>query len=273
MRKFHCSWAVLALAFAASAGAQTPAKPDAAAEAAAAMERAKRQAAGPMRIILEASKARRKPGDAEAAPAAPAAATATATATAPSEAIGLRSVASRTPAPVAITSTNAAPAAAVVAPVVAASAPPAAVIPAAPAASPDGVQTQVTLEAGALGAKPATTAVSGLESSSVVGPIIAPLAVAPQVASSQMLAGDRVRLLSMVEPEVPQRMLDEMGRNATIQVDLVLRADGSVASVDLASPAPRGLLRMLTPSLEQWKFAPLTAQRTHRVELLFNVER
>ena len=77
----------------------------------------------------------------------------------------------------------------------------------------------------------------------------------------------------MVEPEVPQRMLDEMGRNATIQVDLVLRADGSVASVDLASPAPRGLLRMLTPSLEQWKFAPLTAQRTHRVELLFNVER
>lgn len=271
MRKFHCSWAVLALAFAASAGAQTPAKPNAAAEAAAAMERAKRQAAGPMRIILEASKARRKPGDAEAAPAAPAAATATATA--PSEAIGLRSVASRTPAPVAITSTNAAPAASVVAPVVAASAPPAAVIPAAPAASPDGVQTQVTLEAGALGAKPATTAVSGLESSSVVGPIIAPLAVAPQVASSQMLAGDRVRLLSMVEPEVPQRMLDEMGRNATIQVDLVLRADGSVASVDLASPAPRGLLRMLTPSLEQWKFAPLTAQRTHRVELLFNVER
>ena len=269
MRKFHCSWAVLALAFAASAGAQTPAKPDAAAEAAAAMERAKRQAAGPMRIILEASKARRKPGDAEAAPAAPAAATATA----PSEAIGLRSVASRTPAPVAITSTNAAPAASVVAPVVAASAPPAAVIPAAPAASPDGVQTQVTLEAGALGAKPATTAVSGLESSSVVGPIIAPLAVAPQVASSQMLAGDRVRLLSMVEPEVPQRMLDEMGRNASIQVDLVLRADGSVASVDLASPAPRGLLRMLTPSLQQWKFAPLATQRTHRVELLFNVER
>ena len=51
---------------AASALAQT-AKPDAAAEAAAAaaMERAKRLAAGPMRIILEASKSRRKVAEAE----------------------------------------------------------------------------------------------------------------------------------------------------------------------------------------------------------------
>jgi hypothetical protein len=88
-----------------------------------------------------------------------------------------------------------------------------------------------------------------------------------------MQASDRVRLLSMVEPELPQRMLEEMGRNATVRVDLQLRADGSVASVELASPAPRGMLRMLAPTLEQWKFAPLTSQRTHRIELLFNVER
>ena len=272
MRKFHCSLAVLALSFAASLGAQTPAKPDAAAEAAAAMERAKRQAAGPMRIILEASKARRKPGEGEAATAvAPAAAAA------PTEALGLRSVASRSSVPGGVASPTATPPAAAVAPAAVAAPTPVPAAPASnstePATAPDRLATQVTLDAGALGARPATAAVSGLESSSAVGPIVAPLAVAPQVSNSQMQPSDRVRLLSLVEPEVPQRVLDEMGRNASIQVDLVLRPDGSVASVDLASPAPRGLLRMLTPSLQQWKFAPLTAQRTHRVELLFNVER
>lgn len=242
------------------------------------MERAKRQAAGPMRFILEASKARRKPGEADAA-------SVVAPAAAPSDAASLRTAASRSAPAVAAVNVSSNPPtnpAANPPTLTAAAAAPslAALIPAAPtgsaatgAASPAAVSTQVTLEAGALAATPKASAVSGLESSPVVRPITAPLAVAPQVVIPQMQPGDRVRLLSMVEPEVPQRVLDDLGRNAAILVDLTLRADGSVASVDLASPAPRGLLRLLTPSLEQWKFAPLLAQRTHRIELLFNVER
>lgn len=279
--------AAVALCIAGPLAAQTPAKPDPAVEAAAAMERAKRQAAGPMRVILEASKARRKPGEGESPPSAPATATTTGTATgaaATSDAAGLRSVANRTPAPAAAANPSASPSLPAVAPtaVAPASVPPAVTVAApgsaaAPAAGSAagsaGVTTQVTLDAGALGARPSATAVSGLESTSAVGPIVAPLAVAPKLVMPQIQASERVRLLTMVEPEVPQRVLDEMGRNAAILVDLTLRADGSVASVDLASAAPRGLLRMLTPSLEQWKFAPLTAQRIHRVELLFNVER
>ncbi len=247
------------------------------------MERAKRQAAGPMRVILEASKARRKPGEGDVPSSAPSNAAA-----AFSDAAGLRSVASRTltpaapasPSPSPSLSPSASPSTPALAPAALASTTVPTAISAAPsnaatasAAGSEGVTTQVTLEAGALGAKPTATAVSALESSSAVGPIVAPLAVAPKVAVLQMQASDRVRLLSMVEPEVPQRVLDEMGRNAAIQVDLLVRTDGSVASVALVTSAPRGLLRMLTPSLEQWKFAPLTAQRTHRVELLFNVER
>ena len=270
--------AALALCLAAPLAAQTPVKPDPAAEAAAAMERAKRQAAGPMRFILEASKARRKPGEADAA-------SVVAPAAAPSDAASLRTAASRSAPAVAAVNVSSNPPtnpAANPPTLTAAAAAPslAALIPAAPtgsaatgAASPAAVSTQVTLEAGALAATPKASAVSGLESSPVVRPITAPLAVAPQVVIPQMQPGDRVRLLSMVEPEVPQRVLDDLGRNAAILVDLTLRADGSVASVDLASPAPRGLLRLLTPSLEQWKFAPLLAQRTHRIELLFNVER
>ncbi len=282
MRKSHWPVVALAISLAAPLAAQTPAKPDAAAEAAAAMERAKRQAAGPMRIILEASKARRKPGESEAG--APAAAP---PAAASSDLNSVKAVANRQAAPA--TGANppagnaasppanpiASPAGATAAPV----APP--LVPATSsdasaaraAASTEGVVTQVTLDAGALGSKSPTAAVSGLESSTVVGPIVAPLPVAPQATVLQMQASDRVRLLSMVEPELPQRILEEMGRNATVLVDLRLRADGSVASVELASPAPRGMLRLLAPTLEQWKFAPLTSQRTHRIELLFNVER
>ena len=248
------------------------------------MERAKRQAAGPMRIILEASKARRKPGEGDTAALAaapPAAAT--------SDLSSVKSVASRQAAPAAGANTPAGTAASpqanlIAAPATATATAAPAVAPPVPATSSDasaaraaasteGVVTQVTLDAGALGSKSPTAAVSGLESSSVVGPIVAPLAVAPQATVLQMQASDRVRLLSMVEPELPQRMLEEMGRNATVRVDLQLRADGSVASVELVSPAPRGMLRMLAPTLEQWKFAPLTSQRTHRIELLFNVER
>jgi hypothetical protein len=282
LRKSHWPVVALAISLAAPLAAQTPAKPDAAAEAAAAMERAKRQAAGPMRIILEASKARRKPGESEAG--APAAAP---PAAASSDLNSVKAVANRQAAPA--TGANppagnaasppanpiASPAGATAAPV----APP--LVPATSsdasaaraAASTEGVVTQVTLDAGALGSKSPTAAVSGLESSTVVGPIVAPLPVAPQATVLQMQASDRVRLLSMVEPELPQRILEEMGRNATVLVDLRLRADGSVASVELASPAPRGMLRLLAPTLEQWKFAPLTSQRTHRIELLFNVER
>lgn len=271
--------AAVVLCLAAPLAAQTPAKPDPSDEAAAAMERAKRQAAGPMRIILEASKARRKPGETDV----PAVVTPNAAAVVP-EAASLRTVSSRSPTLAAVASPTTNPPAAAVLPAVAAalllpaaapatlSAAPVSLVSANSAPTPN-VSTRVTLEAGALGAKPAATAVSGLETSSVVGPIDVPLAIAPKVVVPQMQAGDRVRLLSMVEPEVPQRVLDEMGRNATIQVDLVLRTDGSVASVNLVTPAPRGLLRMLTPSLEQWKFAPLTVQRSHRVELLFNAER
>lgn len=283
--KSHWPMAAVLLCLTASLAAQTPAKPDPAAEAAAAMERAKRQAAGPMRIILEASKARRKPGEGDATSVASPSAAAAA---APLEAVGLRTVASRSATPAAVANPPANASTAAVSPVISPAIFPAAVAaPSAPAlisATPSGtvvssgtnverVTTQVTLEAGALGSRPTSTAVSNLESSTVVGPIVAPLAVAPKIGNPQMQAGDRVRLLSMVEPEVPQRVLDEMGRNATVQVELLLRTDGSVASVDLVSPAPRGLLRMLAPSLEQWKFAPLIAQRKHRVELLFNVER
>ena len=267
------------LLVAASAVAQT-AKPDAAVDAAAAMERAKRQAAGPMRIILEASKARRKAAEAESAQAAEpvvrAAAAKTAAAPAaisgaapaPSDARLLVATSAagdalRAPARVAAAAESGPPAAAAVAaPAPAAEPPPAA-----------------TLSSQFLQSKQAGAAVPSLEA----GPTLpltgsaafqtAPVPMAPSAVAAAAAEPPRPRLVTMVEPELSQRLLDQIGRNATVLIDLNIRADGSVAGITVLPPSSRLLERALAPTLEQWKFEALPAGRVHRVELVFNTER
>ena len=262
---------------AASALAQT-AKPDAAAEAAAAaaMERAKRLAAGPMRIILEASKSRRKVAEAEppaAAEAVARAAPAKLIAAAPTVAAdGRLLVATSTTGDTSRAPARTAPAAdaalpAEVAPVLT---PP----PAAPAPAPAS-----TLVSEFLQSKQASAAVPALEA--IATPRLAGSAMiqsAPMPAASLTVAAAtgeafRPRLVTMVEPELSQRLLDQLGRNAAVLIDLKLRADGSVAGITVLPPSSRLLERALAPTLEQWMFEPLPAARVHRVELVFNVER
>ena len=74
----------------------------------------------------------------------------------------------------------------------------------------------------------------------------------------------------MVEPTIAPRLWDELPQGAVLQVDLSLRADGSVASVAFASSAPRALLRAVQSAAEQWVFEPLPAPRVHRVQLVLN---
>ena len=82
----------------------------------------------------------------------------------------------------------------------------------------------------------------------------------------------RVKLINRVDPDLGQRQLDDLGRNAVVAVDLTIRADGSVASVAMIGQPARGLQRALSAALEQWRFEPLPSQRVHRVELLFNTQ-
>ncbi len=263
-------WVLLA----ASAAAQT-AKPDV--EAAAAMERAKRLAAGPMRIILEASKARRKTGEADspvvAEPVAKSTpARTTAASLAPPAAADARLL-------VATTSTGDAVRTAAPAAPAPESAPlqqPAAQ-PRLPSAAPPSTPTLISgfLQSKAAGAAvPAleATATPALSSAPLAQPVALPFAAVPLPAAAPAVT-DRPRLLTMIEPDIPQRVLDQMGRNATVMIDLTLRADGSVAKVALLSPAPRQLERALAATLEQWKFEALPSERVHRVELVFNPER
>ena len=239
-----------------SAFAETPAKPDAAAsvsaDSAAAMERAKRQAAGPMRFILEAAKGRRKAGDADTP------------APAPVEAVVVRPVATRSVAvsppvsePVVRTSAPA--------PVLAVVEPPAQ----ARALSP--VLTEITLASQALQAKPVAVTVPGLERTALATPAAAIPAAAlslPSLVSAPLIP----QLVSQGDVELSVRALDEVSRGTVVQVDLKLRTDGSVADVKLISSVPRPLARELIPMLQQWRFRPLPREHVHRVEVLLNVQ-
>lgn len=239
------------------AAAKADAKADAAAEAAAAMERARRQAAGPLRVILEASRSRRRATDADPPAAA--------------EASVVRPVVARTPA--AAPAPQAAP--------VSAESRPAAVPPPAAAATPSanaapgapepGIVTEITLNSDALRAQPAIAAVPALDLKGSTPLTGAAVPVTPSLALPELVAApSRPRLASIVEPELPQRVLDEMGRNATVLVDLTIRPDGSVSKAALVSSGPRQLMRFLEPTLMEWKFDPLPSERVHRVELVFN---
>lgn len=78
------------------------------------------------------------------------------------------------------------------------------------------------------------------------------------------------RLVSRVDPDLPQRMLDDLGRNAVLAVDLSIRANGTVGGVAMVTAVPARVQRALTAALEQWRFDPLPSDRVHRVELVFN---
>ena len=247
----HWAAATVLVLASTTAGAQA-AKPEPASESATAMERARRQAAGPMRIILEASKARRKAGETDA-PAA-------------SDTNAVRPVAARAAGAPAV----AAPAAAVPA-----AEPPAPRAPPEPAAAVDGgVVTQITLSPDRVQGAARSGAVPALERSAAA-PVEAVALPDTSEAALPALAQTPVRpkLTTMVEPEVPQRVLDGMNRNTAVMVDLTIRANGSVAAVELVPPAPRQLQRYLAAALEQWRFDPLPAERVHRIELVFNADR
>ena len=203
------------------------------------MERVRRQAAGPLRIILEASKTRRKPGDSETGDA--------------TDAAGQRTVSTRSARPPIAPGTSEAVAARV-APSVAEVAP---------------VETQVTLSSTALQTRdPAapTVAIESVVPASGPDELPAPAEALPSPAPPAQTAP---KLLTMMEPVLPARLFEEAGGLRELPVDLTIRADGSVASVHVAVTAPRQLVRAVVAALGQWRFEPLPRERVHRVQLVF----
>lgn len=222
---------------AAAALAQQPPAAPASAPGNEAMERARRDAANPLRVILEAGRIQlRRRNDAAPTVATPAVAPAPAAVLPRREAT--RSPAGAPPEPAVAPAPEPAPASNVppAPPVVAESAPePVAVAP-------------IVVEPPPAETLPAPATVPDPEP-------------APPVAPT---------LVSMVEPAIPPAVLSRIGTLREVTADLTLRADGSVAAVTLAPGTPRVAARYLTQAFEQWRFAPLGTERVHRVQLVFS---
>jgi len=216
------------------------------AEAAAAMERAKRMAANPLRVILEASKVKRRvTPDTELASATGAQPT--------TVAAGPVAVASTAPG---ATGTSSAP------------------TPVAQTVRADDVQTsapRVVAQMRTLHSAPAAAAgVAGLvPAMQSTDQLALPEAVSVAAMAAPALAG-QPKLIDMVEPSIPQRVLDEIGKLVEITADLTIRADGTVAGVTVRPPVPRQLVRYVVSAMERWRFAPLPSEQLHRVQLVFN---
>ena len=245
-----CIWAWPALA--------QSARPDPA-EAAAAMERAQRLAANPMRVILQAGKIRRKSVGAEAAPE-------------PADAANLRRTAAVTSVaatPTVTTTTTTTTATATATAAAAGTAAPAAATRAAPVEAAPSISTALVFQASQL-MPPAANAVASLENTAAPEALSAavPKMVAPQTLLAA-LPSVQPTLVSTVEPDIPARLLRDTGGVNEVLADLSLRADGTVAEVQLISPYPRSWRSYLVAALEQWRFEALASARVHRIQLVF----
>lgn len=76
------------------------------------------------------------------------------------------------------------------------------------------------------------------------------------------------RLLSMVEPDIPAALLYRLGNFDEVMVDASVRPDGTVSNIDMLPPAPRQLARYLIPALKQWRFEPASADSRIRLQLV-----
>ena len=74
----------------------------------------------------------------------------------------------------------------------------------------------------------------------------------------------------MVPPDIPPRVYDQIGTLTEVNAELTVRRDGSVAGVNILPPVPRAAVRYLVEALQRWRYEPMSAEQTVRVQLVFN---
>jgi TonB family protein len=243
------------------------------------MERAKRDASNPLRIIIEASQVKRtRAGGDTPAPAAAPAPVATKAAPeprAPAERRPAR-IAEPTPAPPSPIRTLAAPSPAAGDP------PPTAATSAPPTAS---IETSATsaapasLSAPAAPAAPDAAAPADVQAPAATGPaaagIAAAAAAAPsapnaaQPAAAEVLAP--LKLVRYIEPEIPARIRSRLRPSSEVTVAFKVQPDGSVSQAAIRATNARALDPVVLEAVRQWRYEPVPEEREHVVQLVFNL--
>jgi TonB family protein len=239
------------------------------------MERAKRDASNPLRIIIEASQVKRTRSGGDApAPAAAAAPVATKAAPEPRAAAERRSarVAEPTPAPPTPSRTLAAPSPAVDDPPAteAKSAPPSTALET-PAAS----VAPAPLSAPAA---PDAAAPADVQAPAVSGPAAAGIAAAAAAAPSAPNAAQPaaevlapLKLVHYIEPEIPARIRGRLRPTSEVTVAFKVQPDGSVSQAAIRATNARALDPVVLEAVRQWRYDPVPEEREHVVQLVFNL--
>lgn len=233
------------------------------------MERAKRDASNPLRMIIEASqfKARPKTPDSAASAAPTAAVVPVAAQASPSKAADVgapRAIAERRPAPRPE-------------PVVADAAKSAGTAPSGSGASSGGsggITERVEPLASASNGAPG--AASGM-SAAVAAPAPSAPAV-PDPAPQQAKAAEPptaievpLKLVQYIEPEIPQRLRSRLKPNNEVTVGFRINTDGSVSEVGIRATTNHLLDSVVIDAVKQWRYGPLPEAREGTVQLVFNL--
>jgi TonB family protein len=107
--------------------------------------------------------------------------------------------------------------------------------------------------------KPA--AESSLASSTPVSPAAA--ARAPEVP---------LKLVRYIEPDLPQRLRSRLKPNSEVTVTFRVNADGSVSDPDIRNSSNRALDPIVIEAVRQWRYEAVPEPRIHAVQLVFNLE-
>jgi TonB family protein len=247
--------------------------------------RVQRDAANPLRMIIEAGKlkVRQKSPEADPEPAAKPVAPARAAAAKPpavvSPVLATAALAGRTAA-------NPVPEPLLAAPVaIAPVADPAPALPPAPPttaalASESGSDAQATV------AQPADPAPAGVaapdianeSAGSAAGTIadqppqqLALAALAPPAATPIATASQRVKLdlTDYVEPVISERVRRRLKGNGEVMIEFTVQADGSVVDPAVRSASDKALEEAALDAVRQWRYRPIPAAQPHAAQLVF----
>ena len=219
-----------------------------------AARRAERAASNPMRMIIEAAKIKPK-AKAPEAPPKPETPTrpAEVTRAAVPAAVEPRPAAPATPVTPAAPVVTAAPAAPTTP--VAATAP----APVAPVVADAPASTAVPPPAGPPESAVATVEVSATPRSDSV-------AEAAQAAAEPELAA--LKLASVVEPEMPRRLIGKVRGEVQVHVAFTVQADGRVADAAVRRSSHPSMDSAILEAVRQWRYEPIAAARPHEVQLV-----
>ena len=103
--------------------------------------------------------------------------------------------------------------------------------------------------------------------------LTAALSAAPTAAAAEPAAAvppSPLKLITMVSPDIPERVARRVGAPTEVLVQLTILRDGTVRDISVVQPGQKAVEPYIIEALGQWRYAPISEPRTQRVQLVFN---